>query len=59
MSPPATRGRTRSPASSPTACAPPVAQLEGQDVIRLCITNGRTDDADIAAVAAALIRAAA
>lgn len=36
-----------------------VAELEGREVVRLCITNGRTDEADVEAVASALIAAAA
>ncbi|HEU4731673.1 MAG TPA: pyridoxal-dependent decarboxylase [Kofleriaceae bacterium] len=32
-----------------------VAELEGREVVRLCVTNGRTSEADIDAVARALI----
>jgi glutamate/tyrosine decarboxylase-like PLP-dependent enzyme len=35
-----------------------VAQLEGEEVIRVCVTNGRTGEAELAEVAAALRRAA-
>lgn len=35
-----------------------LAELERRDVIRMCITNGRTGEADVDAVAAALIAAA-
>ena len=35
-----------------------LAELERREVIRMCVTNGRTCEADIDAVAAALIAAA-